>query len=462
MTFDASNNTSLFQIPINSTFNPNDPTIVPASTDDVQREYSRFFNLVYTNNAASGTAYTQIAPWVKYDRVVYAGDVGADLAGGTPGLTQDRHSIFEGLRLTHFHEFGNNAVKLGVDGSIENFTGNESIAFDTDASGNPIPTQILTDDSSKRGSQIGAYVEDKWTPTSYFSVLGGLRYDRSNGYVSGSQLSPRIELNGQIDPRDVLHFYYGRLYAAPFLEDTRRAATVLGGGSGGALPAYNLAPEHDQYYEFGLEHALSPDVRSTLNFWKRDVTNVLDTQQLASTPIFAVFNNAIGIAKGVETRIDGRVRNGDSFFLSASLSSSRAGGVSGSTFLFCPTQSPNCLSGLSDITLGPEDHDQTFAAEAAYTKRLGTDRSFFATLEPQYGTGYPVQFQNGAGRLPPHLTFDASFGRDPKRGEKKNLGFVATFTNFTNTKYLLKVNNGFNTTQWGPGFRADLRVTAPF
>jgi outer membrane receptor protein involved in Fe transport len=462
LAFDFSNSTSIFQIPINSTFNPNDPIVVPASTDDVQREYNRFANLVYTNNSADGNAYTQIVPWFKYDRVVYAGDVAEDLAGGSPGLTQDRHSEFEGLRLTHFHVFGANAVKAGLDGSIENFTGNETIAFNTDAAGNPIPTQILTDNSSRRGTQLGAYLEDKWTPTQYVSVLGGLRYDRSAGYVSGSQLSPRIEINGQVDPQDVLHFYYGRLYAAPFLEDTRRAATILAGGNPNALPTYNLAPEHDQYYEFGFEHALTPTTRSTINFWKRDVTNVLDTQQLANTPIFAVFNNAIGIAKGVEGRVDSRLSGGDSFFASLSLSKAVAGGVSGSTFLFCPPSDQGCLSGLGDVTLGPEDHDQTFAAEVGYTKRMGHDHAFFATLEPQYGTGYPVQFQSGNGRLPPHLTFDASFGRDAKRGAKHALGFVATFTNFTNDRYLLKINNGFNTTQWGQGFRSDLRVTAPF
>jgi outer membrane receptor protein involved in Fe transport len=462
LTFDASNATSIFAIPINSTVNPNDPIVVPASTDDVQREYNRFFNLVYTSNSANGDAYTQIAPWYKYDRVVYAGDVSEDLAGGTPGLTQDRHSEFEGLRLTHFHVFGNNAVKLGVDGSIENFNGNETIAFNTDANGNPIPVQTLVDNSSQRGTQTDAYIEDKWTPTTYVSVLGGLRYDHSTGYTSGSQLSPRIEINGQVDPQDVLHFYYGRLYAAPFLEDTRRAATILGGDASSALPMYNLKPERDQYYEFGLEHAITPTTRSTLNFWKRDVTNVLDTQQLANTPIFAVFNNSIGIAKGVEGRVDSRFANGDSLFFSASLSSSMAGGVSGSTFLFCPTLDPSCVSGIASLTLSPEDHDQTFASEFGYTKRLGRDRSFFATLEPQYGTGYPVEFENGSGRLPPHLTWDASIGRDAKRGRKGELGFVATFTNFTNDKYLLKINNGFNTTQWGQGFRADLRVTAPF
>jgi len=223
-----------------------------------------------------------------------------------------------------------------------------------------------------------------------------------------------------------------------------------------ALPAYDLQPENDSYYEFGLAHTFAPGARATINLWKRDVTNVLDTTQLANTPIFAVFNNTIGIAKGVEGRVDARWKNGDSLFFSTQLSASRAGGISGSTFLFPPSTNP------ADLALSPEDHDQTFSADIGYTKHFGAGRQFFATIEPQYGTGFPVQFENGNGRLPPFLTFDASVGRDAVRGSKPALGFTADFQNFTNTRYLLKVNNGCNTTQWGEGFRADLRVTAPF
>ncbi len=460
LAFSASNNDATFQIPINTQAgNPNDPLTVPPGTNDVQHEYDNFLNLVYTNNAANGNAYTQIATWYRYDRVRYLGDIANDLAGGLDGLNQDRHSNFEGIRLTHFHVFGANAVKAGIDEAVENFSGNEHISyFNTDANGNPSgPQQNFFDNSAQRGSQLGAYIEDKWTPTTYLSVQGGLRYDHSTGYTSGAQLSPRIEINGQIDPQDILHAYYGRLYAAPFIEDTRKAAVILGGNTPtGAGPAYSLQPEHDSYYEFGLAHTFVPGARATLNFWKRDVRNVLDTTQLANTPIFAVFNNTIGIAKGVEGRVDARFNSGDSMFFSTTLSQARAGGVSGSTFLFPPGTDPN------DVTLGPEDHDQAFSANLGYTKRLGAGRKYFATLEPLYGTGYPVQFQTGSGRLPPHLTFDASFGRDASRGSKPAIGFNATFQNFTNTRYLLKVNNGFNTTQWGEGFRADFRLTAPF
>lgn len=154
-------------------------------------------------------------------------------------------------------------------------------------------------------------------------MQAGLRYDHSTGYVGGSRLSPRVEVNGQLDPQDVLHGYFGRLYAAPFLEDTRKAAVLLGGDNAtGVLPAYDLQPENDSYYEFGLAHTFAPGARATINFWKRDVTNVLDTTQLANTPIFAVFNNTIGIAKGVEGRVDARWRNGDSLFFSTQFSAS--------------------------------------------------------------------------------------------------------------------------------------------
>jgi outer membrane receptor protein involved in Fe transport len=459
LAFDGSNNYAAFQIPINTTPNdPNSPVVSVPGTDDVQREYDSFFNLTYTHNTADGNGYAQISPWYRYDRVVYDGDLEKDVMSsqGT-GLEQDRRSAFEGLRLVDFHTYGANSVKAGVDGSIENFNGNTLIAC--------APTAGCVDEynysaQAQRGTQTDAYIEDKWTPTRYLSMQAGMRYDHSTGYVSGSQLSPRFEVDAAMDPVDIFHFYYGRLYAAPFLEDTREDA-VLTAGAADTTPVYDLKPEHDSYYEFGLAHQLAPNARSYLNFWKRDVTNVLDTTQLASTPIFAVYNNTIGIAKGVEGRVDARFNNGDSMFFSAALSQSLAGGISGSTFLFCPPPvTPGCLSGIADVTLQPEDHDQTFASTLDYTHRFGTRNEYFASLEPQYGTGYPVQFQNGSGRLLPHLIFNASVGRNSVK--KGQLGFNLSMTNLTNDQYLIKVNNGFNTTQYFAGRAITLRLTEPF
>jgi hypothetical protein len=120
--------------------------------------------------------------------------------------------------------------------------------------------------------------------------------------------------------------------------------------------------------------------------------------------------------------------------------------------------------GVTSNTLSPEDHDQTFASEFGYTKVFGGGANdYFATLEPEYGTGYPIEFNSGAtGRLPPHLIWNGSIGRKAGHDKRKTPGFDLTVTNFTNDRYLLKVENGFNTTQWGQGFKADLRLTMPF
>ncbi len=76
------------------------------------------------------------------------------------------------------------------------------------------------------GSQIGLYAQDKWSPSQIVSVDYGLRYDHSTGFVGGNQLSPRIGVNGAPDGKNVVHFYYGRFYAAPQLEDVRGACVA--------------------------------------------------------------------------------------------------------------------------------------------------------------------------------------------------------------------------------------------
>ena len=216
-------------------------------------------------------------------------------------------------------------------------------------------------------------------------------------------------------------------------------------------PAYDLKPEHDSYIELGVAHTYHPGFTLSFNAWQRNATNVLDTTQLLNTPLFAVFNNALGHARGLEFRVQSDGLR-DNFYLSSTYSESLAGGVSGSTFLFAP-------SDVADDTLNPEDHDQTVAINAAYTHRFGSDHSYYATLEPEFGTGYPTTFQDGSsGRLPSHAIINATLGR---LGAKQRLGIQLAGENLLDKQYLVKVNNGFNTTQWAPGRRIVLRIIAP-
>ena len=64
--------------------------------------------------------------------------------------------------------------------------------------------------------------------------------------------------------------------------------------------------------------------------------------------------------------------------------------------------------------------------------------------------------------MPPHLTFDAALGRDVKHGKHPQLGYIVNIENLTNKEYLIKIDNGFNTTQYASGRKVTLRITQPF
>ncbi|MBV8073940.1 MAG: TonB-dependent receptor [Candidatus Eremiobacteraeota bacterium] len=458
LAFDFSNQFNAYQIPINLSAGPNNVIVSVPGTDDVQREYNSFANLNYSHVTRDGDGLFQIIPWWRYTRIVYAGDLPSDIqavdvnpndCAPSPapcpmaGLSQDRAATYWGLRTSYAHSSPHHDLRVGLDGSTESFTSTEQIALAGSAP--------FFDNVAQHGTTFSAYVQDKWTPSSIFSLQAGLRYDFSNGFVQGNELQPRIGVNLRVSPLTVFHAYYGRIYAAPALEDTRRAAVVVGGGTPSDLPVYDLKPQHDSFYELGLAQTFRGGLYGYLTAWQRNAWNILDTTQIFPTPIFAVFNNAYGVAKGLELRLEQRVPSAN-WFLSGTLSQSLAGGISGSTFLFPP-------SALSSTTLQPEDHDQTVALNGAYTKRFGADRRTFATLGSEYGTGYPVQFENGPGRLLPHLTFNAAFGRTPL---KNSLGYTLTALNLTDHQYLIKVNNGFNTTQWSAGLKVLLQLTAGF
>ncbi len=67
-----------------------------------------------------------------------------------------------------------------------------------------------------------------------------------------------------------------------------------------------------------------------------------------------------------------------------------------------------------------------------------------------------------SGRLPTHLLANWSIGRNAGRNGDRSLGFDLNVQNLLNHQYIIKIANGFNTTQIASGRNILLRVTAPF
>lgn len=449
LAFDYGVQYAAFQIPINTNQNdPNDSNWSVPGTDDNQHEYARFANLTFSRLSADNQGYFQISPWWASGRIQYLPDPAADLAGASQSSTyQDRYSNFLGVAATFFRGNDRNSLKTGVTASVQNATSQFSFLFIDPKTGLLAPP--FTDNTAQRGSNFGLYAQDKYYATSAITINAGLRYDHSTGFTSGNQISPRIELNLQADPNDVVHFYYGRLYAAPGLEDVRRSAVVIGGGT--TLPVYDLKPERDSIYEGGVAHTFTPMLSGSINLWTRNVTDVLDTTQLGQTPLFTLFNSAQGLAQGMELSLKGHAYNGNSYYLSYGASLSMAKGISGGTFLF-PI---DALQGANEWAL--EDHDQTNTINTAYTWNLSPSGRF-VTFQALYGSGFPRQFENGTGRLPVHWEVGASYGQPASR---HGLGWEIDGNNLLNNIYLIKVANGFNSTQYAAGRSIIFKLTAP-
>lgn len=444
---DFANQYAAYQIPINTNrSDPHDATFSVPGTDDNQQEYGRFANLTFSRISADGKGYFEIAPWYSSGRVTYLPDPASDLAGSAQAsVSQNRYANYLGLTTSYSRGNDKNNFKTGLTADVENFNGQFALQF---LSGGVLQPTFF-DNAAQRGSNLGYYVQDKYFASSYVTINAGLRYDHSTGFVDGHQISPRVEVNLQADPKNVVHLYYGRLYAAPLLEDVRRSAVIIGGGSPSALPVYDLKPERDSIYEAGVAHTFSPVASGFLTLWARHVNNVLDTTQIGATPIFTEFNSAGGQAVGMELNVKGRAYNGNSYYLSYGTSLSQAIGISGGTFLFPVSQ----LQGANSWAL--EDHDQTNTINTAYTWNLSPSGRY-ATLQALYGSGFPVQFENGPGRLPVHWEVGASYGEPPSA---RGVGWEIDGNNLLNHVYLIKQNNGFNSTQYSAGRFITFKVT---
>lgn len=422
------------------------------------------------------------------------------------GLLSSTNANYVGLRTSEQLAFDKQVVKFGVDVDRENVSGSQQYACyyfnpvtgqgcavpGSDASGNPIP--VAPADAAngypqgyylspynlqqQAGSQFGAYVQDQWQPVQNVSYYGGVRYDHSTGYVGGDMIEPRLGINVGDGGKNIAHVFYGRYYAAPLLEDVRQACYVFAAQNGCAdqttgstvtHPVYDLKPEQDAYFEIGIQHNFDPSLTGWVNYFTKSVVNILDTTQLLNTPIFAVYNNSIGYNQGFEFRLQDQTPHGNNWFATLTISNSYAGAISGSTFLFPPGTNPPGVPLNSASLLSIEDHSQTGDGTVGYTAYFTPSRQWYATLQADYGSGFPVQFQdantNLSGTLPAHTTLDFSAGRlvFPGKGpDSQGLGVTLDVNNLLNHQYVIKVANGFNTTQIANGRTFLLRLTQPF
>ena len=390
-------------------------------------------------------------------------------------MNQGSYASYVGLRASDFRATKNHAWKIGFDVNRENATAYQEFAcyyVDCKSSGTVATPYYpaFTTPQGQAGSQIGIYGEDHWQRrrTSLWSY--GLRYDPFDWLRRADGRSARASASIVWDGgKNVAHVYYGRFYAAPLLEDVRQACVLLSAQQACTTtnPVYDLKPESDAYFEMGdvylvqsALHGFGQPLRKERRQRPRHARSSSIRRSSPSTTTRSASITASSFASRIKSPA---ATNGSSpaRFRRRTRPASRV-----RSFSF--RRNPVGISCQAQLSL--EDHSQTVDSTAAYTHRFGgPHKLWYTTLQANYGSGFPVQFEdanvNLNGTLPAHTTFDFSLGRDltPGRpGEDQGLGLSLQVLNLLNHQYVIKVANGFNTTQIANSRSFLLRLTAPF
>ncbi len=285
-----------------------------------------------------GNGVFQVIPWWRSTRINYDGDLtttcsasrrtlvrrnlyhvrgAADGSGSgqgnctTSACSQTHTRATSACELPISARPKNHAWKIGIDTDREFLVASQAFAcYYQEGCGATYGTHdqpyylAAPPEQGQAGSQIGIYGEDSWHLSNNVLFNYGLRYDHSTGYTSGSMISPRLGLNlwdggkkpftfstAASTPR---HCSKTCVRIACFYKDARASRCTTFSRSATPTPKW-----------VGNMRSILPSPDRSISSGRPSV-NILDTTQLLNTPLFAVFNNAIGIDNGAELRLQDR------------------------------------------------------------------------------------------------------------------------------------------------------------
>ena len=285
------------------------------------------------------------------------------------------------------------------------------------------------------------FISDRYKPTSWLTLIAGLRYSHFNsGSVAGGAQPALVE--NAADPRFgvavrvprlnwVFHGFWGKFYQAPPL--LTATGPLLDLASSQTLTFGAIPGERDREYQFGVSIPFHGWVLEEDTF-QTNATNWLDHSNIGESNIFWPLTWSYALIQSWETTLRSpRIWHRAQIHVAysnqiAQASAPFTGG------LICP------VSALAECEppsgLSPVDHDQR------NTLNIGAYSSLpwhvLASTNVYYGSG----FTNGdpdaeypGNYLPQHTTFDISLGRS--FGEKEKYKVSLTALNVANRRVLL-------------------------
>lgn len=311
-----------------------------------------------------------------------------------------------------------------------------------------------------------------------WSVNAGLRWDHYQLVVNKQAVEPRLAVSRYFPSAGtVLHFSYDRVFQTPSFENLLlSSSTQVESLDPSTFLRLPVEPSVGDYFEGGLAKALFGKARVDVNYFRRDVGNYADDDQIDNTTISFPIAFRKAIIYGAEGELALPAWENLSGFLSYSYQVGNAWNpVTGGLFLGDDaTAAETQLSGHF-----PDSQDQrnTVRGRLRYQVRP----RFWLAGGIQYDSGLPFEFDGAPatvleqygqhvldrinfdrGRVDPAFQVDASAGADLYHSDRVKVQLQADGENLNNILDVIDFGGLFSGNAIGPPRSGMVRLTTTF
>lgn len=415
-----------------------DPQFVPKPSeaiDENQQEHNQYSHLVWRHDV-NANQFFSVAGYFRhsratfttdpYDVLAYTQDEGEPFSAGD----QDRWGIAGGMRLDYTHVMNpRHTIKAGFQidrTSVTNKTRlfafareeEEEEGHDEDEHGHGQHDHgepaggVLNRNADRRivGYREEFWIQDQFKPNEHWTLNLGLRLDHVHGYISATQVSPRVGVTYAPNNQHAFHAFYGRLFTPPNLEGIPFQVLNTQGTTAAAEDQTNVKTkaERSHYVELGSKHAIGDGVVLQLTGYYKVSTNMHDAHQFGATPMLNWFASERGWQRGIEGSLKARVTDAITARANVAWGQSKAYGLQSGHFLLHQHELDDIRTSEGIFT----DHSQTMTSSAVLTWRPWQRTTI--TGQMLYGSGLRSASggaRTNSGHADSHTTYNVSMTR---------------------------------------------------
>ncbi len=377
-----------YQIP----YDPN-PNSDPASNGlrDGQQESDAVVDFSWIRTINQNLVLT-VSPFFHYNSANYK----ASSTDFPIATTDERGSKYGGAQATLSVHFSKNDAQAGFYGFSQHDTQLFSLLFNDGSNPN------FQQSESPLGHVETLFLDDKFKPTSWLTLMAGVRYTHFSGTLAEDSTDPRFGASLRIPYLNwVVRAFYGKYYQAPPL--LTASGPLLDFVTSQSLGFIPLHGERDEESQIGLTipfrgWALDADAFQTR------AKNFFDHNNVGNSDIFFPLTIDGARIRGAEVTLRSpRIWNrGQAHLAYSNQVAEGRGAITG---------------GLTDFSPPPDgyfylDHDQRNTLNVGFDANLPSQ--MFASANVYYGSG----FSNGSpgdpfpgDHLPQHTSVDLSLGK---------------------------------------------------